>query len=84
MTTMTMPINGRGTTSNVKPFVAASPAENSSNVAGPGFSAPEAQLYYWTYAWQKNEAAARADIAAGDLVSFENADDVLAWLDSDD
>jgi len=42
------------------------------------------QVYYWTRAWQEGEAEALAELARGDTYRFENADDAIRWLLSED
>lgn len=42
------------------------------------------QLYYWTRAWQEGEAEAMAERARGDTYRFENTDDAIRWLLSED
>jgi len=42
------------------------------------------QAWYWTQTWQVKEAEAEADYAAGRVASFDNGNDFLADLNSDD
>ncbi len=42
------------------------------------------QAYYWSREWQDAEAESRADYAAGRFRTFTDAEDAIAWLDSDD
>jgi hypothetical protein len=39
------------------------------------------QAWFWSEHWQYMEREAQADIDAGQLVSFENVDDALAFLE---
>ena len=41
---------------------------------------PRDQEYYWTEAWQADEQATLAQIAAGEGVEFDNASDLARWL----
>ncbi|TAJ49657.1 MAG: hypothetical protein EPO52_01475 [Herbiconiux sp.] len=43
-------------------------------------SADSTQAYYWSEAWQTEEARSMAEHASGDYVRFDNVDDALAWL----
>jgi hypothetical protein len=40
------------------------------------------QAYFWTAEWQRGEAEAEAELAAGDVVEFDSDDpnDVIRWL----
>ena len=40
--------------------------------------------WFWTEEWQRGEREAQAAIDAGETVSFETADEVIAWLQRDD
>jgi hypothetical protein len=40
--------------------------------------------WFWSRRWQEMEAEADADFAAGHIASFDNGDDFLSELDSDD
>lgn len=42
---------------------------------------PTDQRWFWDPEWQHGEAAATAEIAAGDVTTFENADDMFNSLD---
>lgn len=45
------------------------------------------QAYYWTRAWQEDEAEARAEIAAGNARRFSSPGAAIRWLldeDNDD
>lgn len=44
---------------------------------------PPDQRYYWSDAWQADERIAQAELAAGDVVEFDTADDALRWLAAD-
>jgi hypothetical protein len=56
-----------------------------SNVrAKAALSVDEGQLYYWSATWQENERIVRAELARGEGRAFDSADELLAWLDSDD
>jgi len=41
---------------------------------------PPSQTYFWTPAWQSQEAEATADLAAGNFREFSSPEDVVAWL----
>lgn len=43
--------------------------------------APMPQGYYWTDAWQREEARALKEYAEGDFLEFSDVNDLLAWLD---
>lgn len=38
------------------------------------------QTYYWTKEWQEGERASEADIKAGRVETFDNMEDLTAWL----
>jgi hypothetical protein len=38
------------------------------------------QSYYWTDAWQREEATALEELARGEFVEFVSVADALAWL----
>ncbi len=42
------------------------------------------QLYYWSYKWQQGEQIARDELARGLGKTFDNAQDAIRWLLSDD
>lgn len=42
------------------------------------------QWYFWTTAWQREEARAMQEYAAGQFHDFDSVEDLLSWLDSDD
>lgn len=50
----------------------------------PTIQVPEDQAWFWTEEWQKDEKEADEDIKAGRVKSFENVDEVLHWLESDE
>ena len=54
-----------------------------SNSARPVLQVPESQLYYWRRAWQANERLAAAELACGEGVEFDDADDAVRWLLAD-
>ena len=56
------------------------PKPSRGNAAGKIVSIPESQLYYWTTAWQRDEAEARAELDAGQGVRFEDSTEALRWL----
>lgn len=43
-------------------------------------SVPRSQAYFWTERWQAGEREADADIQAGRLTRFSNAEDAILWL----
>ena len=45
---------------------------------------PSSQAYYWTWAWQDGEAEALEDLHAGRSRTFDNGEDAIRWLLSDD
>lgn len=47
-------------------------------------SIPASEAYYWSRRWQEDEAASRAELAAGETTSFTSAADMVTWLLSDD
>lgn len=47
-------------------------------------SIDKGQAYYWTYAWQRGEQEARAELAAGLGRTFETARDAIQWLLSEE
>jgi hypothetical protein len=51
---------------------------------GPVIGVPEAQLYYWTRAWQENERAAVDELERGEGQHFASAKDAIRWLLSDE
>ena len=50
----------------------------------PMISIPADQRWFWTEKWQAEEREAEKDIAADRVKSFDNIDDAIKWLDSDD
>jgi hypothetical protein len=47
------------------------------------FAVPASQLYYWSYTWQTNQAAAEHDYAEGKGVHFDDVSGLLSWLERD-
>lgn len=45
---------------------------------------PPSQVYFWADEWQEGERQADEDIRAGRTKRFDNAEDAIAWLDSED
>jgi len=45
---------------------------------------PRDQEYYWTEEWQAGERETRTELAAGNGVRFDTADDAIRWLLTDD
>lgn len=50
----------------------------------PLIQIPASQSWFWTESWQKAEAEAEDDIKNGRVKSFNNVDDLIADLDSDE
>lgn len=50
----------------------------------PMVQVPASQRWFWTEEWQKAEQEADDDIAAGRVKAFNNIDDLIADLESDD
>ena len=73
----------RQATVSVPAVPAASASGEDTGLRTPLF-VPEAQLYYWTLAWQAGEAEALRDIAAGKVRRFESGFDAAAWLLADE
>lgn len=72
---------------STRDYALVSPEHSDSNVqqhwSSPiPFSMPEEQTYYWSLAWQTEEAGALADLAAGRFLEFTGDDphDVARWL----
>jgi hypothetical protein len=49
-------------------------------MAGLPFAVSRRQLYYWTPAWQAEEAAALDELARGEGCEFKTMSDALRWL----
>ena len=45
---------------------------------------PADQVYYWSSQWQRDEAESLADLEAGDARTFDNPQDAIRHLLSDD
>ena len=45
---------------------------------------PPDQSWFWTERWQKMEQEAQADINAGRVHSFDNVEDAIGWLNTDE
>ena len=52
--------------------------------AGVPVGVPRTQFYYWTRNWQEGEREALDALARGEFRRFENGDDAVRWLLSDD
>lgn len=60
-------------------------ADTSSMPPGPRripTSMPAEQMYYWSYAWQRDEGATLAEIEGGEYFQFDSDDptDAARWL----
>ena len=42
------------------------------------------QAYYWSHTWRAGEQKSRAELAAGEGKTFDNARDAIRWLLSDE
>jgi len=49
----------------------------------PQIAIDRSQAYFWTERWQEGERQAEEDIRSGRVEKFENADDLIADLESD-
>ncbi|QQK77247.1 AbrB/MazE/SpoVT family DNA-binding domain-containing protein [Salicibibacter cibarius] len=58
--------------------------ENGRIVIVPTVEIPKDQAWFWTEEWQKEELEAEEDIKAGRVKSFQNTEDAIHWLDSDE
>lgn len=45
---------------------------------------PADEQWFWTEEWQRGEIEALASLAMGDGYRFQTADELIAWLGSDD
>jgi AbrB family looped-hinge helix DNA binding protein len=45
---------------------------------------PPDQAWFWSERWQKMEHEAQADIEAGRVQQFDNVEDLISWLDTED
>ena len=43
-------------------------------------SIPLGHEYYWSFEWQQSVRRHHEERAAGDVVEFDNADDLIFWL----
>ncbi|MTT32218.1 AbrB/MazE/SpoVT family DNA-binding domain-containing protein [Terrilactibacillus sp. BCM23-1] len=50
----------------------------------PMVQIPANQRWFWSDEWQKEEREAEEDIKAGRVKSFDNIDEAINWLDSDE
>lgn len=50
----------------------------------PMIEIPADQAWFWTEEWQKGEKEADEDIRLGNVKSFDNVEDLIAELQSDD
>jgi hypothetical protein len=64
----------------------ATPLPTASNVARHGLPAVvnRAQAYYWTHAWQRDEAESMRDVERGDVMTFRDGRSAVTWLLSGD
>lgn len=58
--------------------------ENGHIVLIPVITIEKDQAWFWTEEWQKGEREADADIKAGRTKKFNNVDELIADLESDD
>ncbi|MCU7713072.1 AbrB/MazE/SpoVT family DNA-binding domain-containing protein [Priestia sp. JV24] len=49
----------------------------------PMVQVPADQAWFWTEKWQREEEEAEKDIKEGNVKSFSNMKDAIAWLDED-
>ena len=49
----------------------------------PQMAIDRSQAYFWTNRWQEGERQAEEDIRSGRVEKFDNADDLIADLESD-
>jgi AbrB family looped-hinge helix DNA binding protein len=58
--------------------------ENGEITVTPMVQVPASQRWFWTEEWQTGEQEANEDIKAGRMKSFDNVDDLIAELNSDE
>ncbi len=58
--------------------------EDGSIVLTPVVAVDRSQAYFWTSRWQKGEQEAEEDIRAGRVSTFDNVDDLIEDLTSED
>ena len=58
--------------------------ENGRIVIVPTVEIPKDQAWFWTEEWQEGEREADEDIKAGRVKAFDNVDDLIADLESED
>jgi AbrB family looped-hinge helix DNA binding protein len=58
--------------------------ENGVITVTPLVQVPDSERWFWTEEWQKGETEANEDIKAGRMKSFDNVDDLIAELNSDE
>ncbi|SDJ16900.1 AbrB/MazE/SpoVT family DNA-binding domain-containing protein [Natribacillus halophilus] len=58
--------------------------ENGRIVIVPTVEIPKDQAWFWTEEWQEEEREAEEDIKAGRVKTFDNVDDLIADLESDE
>lgn len=58
--------------------------ENGEIVIVPMVQVPVSQRWFWSEEWQKEEQEADKNIKLGHVTSFDNVDDALDWLDSNE
>lgn len=50
----------------------------------PMVEVPKDQAWFWTKEWQQAEEEASAEVEAGRTKEFDNINEALVWLDSDE
>jgi hypothetical protein len=78
----TMALDPHATTASVSTFalVTGSTRSTSQGSGARVLSVPEDQLYFWTAAWQHDEAEAVQELADGAGVVFEDGAAAVRWL----
>jgi len=59
-------------------------AEDGRIVLTPVVAVDSSQAYFWTSRWQEGEREAEEDLRAGRVSTFENVDDLIEDLTSED
>lgn len=79
MTPATVELNPNSATGSTSAPLGLLPAATNPGQRPPLFAARD-EVFFWTREWQAGERESAAEREAGNMRTFGNADDLLAWL----